>query len=432
MDFLEGNEIEGGFQVKETTIGFYAFMKREVKALYAKAFQLAFEIAKKAERALQNELGDPSLAYLQFNYLDGNEGLLAGEKLLFDIKAMEMAYHDLNQREYEMTKHVSLLQIDPMALLQLRTTGACNFNIPEEAFDLDCPGHYFRRIKSVAVTLPCVAGPYTSVNCTLTLQKSTIRITTDVPNNKYSRQGQDDARFNDYYGTIQSIVTSSAQSDSGLFETNLRDERFLPFEAAGAASSQWQLSLPADVPQFDFDTITDVVIHVRYTAREGGDALKAAAVSNLQTLINKAQTVGSVCLFSVRHEFPSQWAKFQSVTIAAATPTAELKLDLVPELYPFWSRGTVGKNPLKAVEFFAEMDPLDNTPSINVNAKADKSGANDTLVRTPMLGALLTGALANIVPLPAAITNSPAQPPLTLYFDNKSMNDLWIAITWGK
>src|SRR5262249_15055456 len=114
VDFLEGNPIDGGFQVKETTTGFYAWMKREVKALYAKAFQLAFEVAKRAERALQNELGDPSLNYIQYNYLDGTEGLLAGEKLLFDVKTMEMAYHNLNQREYELTKHVSLLQVDPL------------------------------------------------------------------------------------------------------------------------------------------------------------------------------------------------------------------------------------------------------------------------------------------------------------------------------
>lgn len=249
-----------------------------------------------------------------------------------DVKTMEAAYHELNQREYELTKHVSLRQIDPLALVQVRATGTCNFTLPEEAFDLDCPGHYFRRTKSVAVTVPCVAGPYTSVNCTLTLQKSTIRTSTDLPANKYVWQGSDDARFDDYYGTVQSVVTSSAQSDSGLFETNLRDERYLPFEGAGIAGSQWQLTLPSDVRQFDFDTITDVILHVRYTAREGGDALKSAAVTNLQALINKAQTVGSVCLFSVRHEFPSQWAKFQNVTINNTTSTAELQLTLVPEL----------------------------------------------------------------------------------------------------
>ena len=430
VDFLQGNQVGGVLQIKETTIGFYAWMKREVKALYAKAFQLAFEVAKKAERALQNELGDSSLTYVQYNYLDGTEGLLAGEMLLFDLKNMEMAYHDLNQREYELTKHLSLLQIDPLALLQLRTTGSCSFHIPEEALDLDCPGHYFRRIKSLALTLPCVTGPYTSVNCTLTLEASTIRISTDLPNNKYGRQGSDDIRFNDYYGTVQSIVTSSGQSDSGLFETNLRDERYLPFEGAGIAGSQWQLTLPSVVPQFDVDTITDVILQVRYTAREGGDVLKAAAVSNLQTLINQAQTVGSVCLLSIRHEFPSQWAKFQSVTINPNTPTAELQLALVPELYPFWAQSIVGTNPVKAAEFYAEMPSGNKTGSININEKSDKSGKTDALIRNPLLGNLLTGALSNIV-LPATVTDA-THPPLTLFFDNNSMEDLWLAITWGK
>ena len=427
-DFLQGNQV-GGFQVKETTTSFYALMRREVKALYAKAFQLAFEVAKKAERALQNEIGDPSLNYVQYNYLDGTEGLLAGEKLLFDIKAMEMAYHDLNQREYELTKHVSLRQVNPLALVQLRATGSCSFTLPEELFDMDGPGHYFRRIKYIALTLPCVAGPYTSVNCTLTLQKSSIRVSADV-GKAYARSGSDDNRFSDYYGALQSIVTSSAQADSGLFETNLRDERYLPFEESGIAGSQWQLSLPSDVRQFDFDTITDVVLHVRYTAREGGEALQAAATKNLQGLINKAQTVGSVCLFSIRHEFPSQWAKFQSSTIGGTTLTAELQITLLPELYPFWAQQLVGAAPAKAVGFLAEMSPTDKTTTVNIYDKADKTGNNDTLAQNPSLGNLLSGNLAKIA-LPATVTDA-SHPPLTVYFDDNSMEDLWLAITWGK
>jgi hypothetical protein len=429
VDFLSGNQIGGNTPVKETTVSFYTWMKREVKALYANSFQLAYEVAKKAEIALQNELGDPTQTFIQYNYLDGIEGLLAGEKLLFDVKTMEMAYHDLNQREYEMTKHVSLLQLDPLALIQLRATGSCLFTMPEELFDLDGPGHYFRRIKSVALTLPCVAGPYTSVNCTLTLQQSTIR-TAATLSGGYARQGSNDNRFNDYYGTVQSIVTSSAQSDSGLFETNLHDERYLPFEALGVAGSQWQLTLPADIRQFDFDTISDAVIHVRYTAREGGGALAAAATANLQNLIDKAQTVGSVCLFSVRHDFPSQWAKFQSTTISAATPSAELQLTLVPELYPFWSQGIVGNKPVKAIEFFAEMPQLSATTTINMNSQANLGGNNDTLTVNPVLNNLLVGSL-NKIALPSAITDA-THPPLTIYFDNNSMEDLGLAITWGK
>jgi hypothetical protein len=413
VDFLSGNQVGGGLPVKETTVSFFTWMKREVKALYANSFQLAYEVAKKAERCLQNEIGDTSLSYIQFNYLDGIEGLLAGEKLLLDVKTMEMAYHDLNQREYELKKSVSLLQVDPLALVQFRATGTCTFTMPEELFDLDGPGHYFRRIKSVAITLPCVAGPYTSVNCTLTMQKSTIR-TTAALGKAYARQGSDDTRFDDYYGTIQSIVTSSAQSDSGLFETNLHDERYLPFEGAGVAGSQWTLTLPSNIRQFDFDTITDAVVDVRYTAREGGEILKAAAVSYLQSQIQKAQTVGSVCLFSIRHEFPSQWAKFQS--------TSQLQISLTPELYPFWSQGIVGTNPVKAVEFFSET----TAATINITS----AGNTDTLTRNSLLNNLLTGNLTKIA-LPAAITDS-THPPLSLTFDNNAMNDLWIAITWGK
>ena len=429
VDFLSGNQIGGNTPVKETTVGFYTWMKREVKALYARSFQFAYQVAMKAQRALQNELGDPSQNFIQYNYLDGIEGLLAGEKLLLDVKTMEMAYHDLNQREYEMTKHVSLLQVNPLALIQLRATGSCTFTMPEEMFDLDGPGHYFRRIKSVALTLPCVAGPYTSVNCTLTLQQSTIRTTASLTGG-YARTGSDDSRFNDYYGTVQSIVTSSAQADSGLFETNLHDERYLPFEAIGVAGSVWQVGLPANIPQFDFDTITDCVVHVRYTSRQGGDALAAAATANLQSLIDKAQTVGSICLFSIRHDFPSQWAKFVSTAISAATPSAELQIALTPELYPFWSQGIVGKNPVKGVEFFAEMPPGSAAATINLNDQANLTGNGDTLVANPLLNHLFAGSLHKIA-RPAAITDS-THPPLTIYFDNNSMEDLWMAITWGK
>jgi hypothetical protein len=427
VDFLQGKTVNG-FQLKETTTGFYSLMKRQVKALHGTAFQLGFEVARKAERALQHELGDPSLSFIQYNYLDGAEGLLAGEKLLVDIKTMEVAYQDLNQREFELTKQVSLLQVAPFALVELRATGSCTFTLPEELFDIDGPGHYFRRIKSIALTVPCVAGPYTSVNCTLTLQKSSIRTSTDVAEG-YARKGADDVRFNDFYGAVQSIVTSTGQADGGVFDSP-GDQRLRPFERMGLAGSQWQLDLPSDVRQFDFNTITDIVLQVRYTARQGGDVLKASASQNLQTQINKARTVGSVQLFSVRHEFPSDWAKFQSVTIGGATPTAALSLTLLPEHYPFWAQGLVGTGKLKAVEFFAEYAPGSAPPSVNLYDKPDKVTPHvDSLNPSPALGDLLAGQLVKIS-TPSAVTDA-THPPLTAYLDNNGMTQLWVAITWG-
>jgi hypothetical protein len=246
-----------------------------------------------------------------------------------------MAYLELNRREYELTKHISLLQVSPQALLDLRTKGSCTVQLPESLFDMDGPGHYFRRIKSVALSIPCVTGPYASVNCTLTLLRSSIR-TTPAADGDYARDGAEDGRFSDYFGSVQSIVTSSAQNDSGLFEANLRDERYLPFENSGAIS-EWRLELPAEVRQFDYDTISDVIVHMRYTAREGGAVLRKGAVENLNALISKAQAAGSARLFSVRHEFPTEWAKFTSTE--ASNGRFALKLTLRSAHFPFWTQG---------------------------------------------------------------------------------------------
>ncbi len=423
--FLKGEEISiGDKKHKKTSIQpFYAWMKREVKGLYSQCFQFAFDIAKKAERALQHELGNMNLNYVQFNYLAGREGLLAGEKMYLDLKRMEMAYHELNQREYELIKHASLLQVDPEEILRLRVTGNCTVSIPEELFDMDCPGHYFRRIKTVAVSIPCVTGPYTNINCKLTLLKSTIRKNTLLADNEngYARANSEDNRFDDNYGYLQAIVTSTGQNDSGLFETNMNDERYLPFEGSGV-ESQWRLELPAEIRQFNYDTISDVILHIRYTAREGGDLLKKAAVSNLNIKISEARAVGCVRFFSIRHEFPTEWSNFKT----NKNMPFELTLNLRNEHYPFWSNGRV--DVLKQVSFFAK--PVKDTePTIVVyNKQKDEpkgSRKEDNLVKDPSIGDLRVGKLMNIQ-LPDPVGK------FSLYINYNTMDDLWMAVTWGK
>ncbi len=421
----EGTEKTG----KKTNKALYSWIKREVKGLYAQCFQFAFDIAKKAERALQHELGNPELSYLQFGYLAGKEGLLAGEKLYLDIKRMEMAYHDLNQREYELTKHVSLLQLDPFALIQLRATGRCTVRLPEELFDMDGPGHYFRRIKTAAVSIPCVTGPYASVNCTLTLLKSSIRKAQVLRDGAYAREDAEDERFNDYFGSLQSVVTSSAQNDSGLFETNLRDERYLPFENSGVIS-EWQLELPAnpseqDPAQFDYDTINDVILHLRYTAREGGGLMRSGAIKHIKELITVGQAAGSVRLFSMRQEFPTEWAKFQN-QMPASGQRFELALKLRPEHYPFWSKGHL--KTVVGVDVVART--LDNGPvpaTIDIFAAGSTTDMtkNGTLSRDEKtLGKLLRG------PLTAGLPATP-DGALQFFFESKALADLWVAVTWA-
>ncbi|SLK00942.1 Tc toxin subunit A-related protein [Arthrobacter sp. P2b] len=414
---------------KKTNKALYTWMKREVKSLYAQCFQFAFDVSKRAERALQHELGNRELTYLQFGYLAGKEGLLAGEKLYLDVKRMEVAYQELNQREYEMTKHVSLLQVAPFALLSLRRTGRCTVTLPESLFDMDGPGHYFRRIRSVALSIPCLSGPYASVNCTVSLLKSGIRKTPVLRDGAYAREDAEDDRFEDYFGSLQSIVTSAAQGDGGLFETNLRDERYLPFENAGAIS-EWQLELPGnpskgDPIQFDYGTISDVVLHIRYTAREGGSLLRQGAIGNLTTLIGDAKAAGSVRLFSVRDEFPNEWSKFQA-QVPGANERFALVLGLREEHYPFWSTGRL--NNVTKVEVIARSSKGTAPATTDVFDGLDKTDGttkHDTLTKDSSLGNLLIGKFTEIS-LPATPTAD-----LRLFFDNKDLDDLWLAVTWS-
>ena len=311
-------EVEAFMRDKYTNQELYSWMVGQISGVYFQTYQLAYDVAKRAERAYRFELGLKDSSFVQFGYWDSlKKGLLAGEKLYHDLKRMEVDYLDQNRREYEITKHVSLVQLDPLALIQLKQTGECFVSLPETLFDLDYPGHYMRRIKSVSVTIPCITGPYTSVNCTLTLLKSSIRHASTLPSGYARDLENEDLRFSDNIGSIQSIVTSNAQNDSGLFETSLRDERYLPFEGAGTIS-EWRLELPRDFRSFEYDTISDVVQHIRYTAREGGGPLKQQATLELQTGVNefvrRAGEHGIVKSFSLRHEFPSEWHRFLTTT----------------------------------------------------------------------------------------------------------------------
>ena len=244
---------------KFSGLGLYTWLASELQRTYREAYNMAYRMARFAEQAYRFEREDYVSELLAGQYWEAaRAGLLAGNRLTLDLQYLEQRYIETDLPKRELTDHCfSLRQWDPLALIELRQKGECKFKTPELFFDLASPGDYRRRLRSVRVTIPAVAGPYVNVMATLSLDGSQMRY-------EPSRALQDAPR-----PRVDSITSSSARNDAGVFELNFRGEKYVPFEGAGAVS-EWSLSLPTAVKMFAYNTISDVVLHLDYTASFDG------------------------------------------------------------------------------------------------------------------------------------------------------------------
>lgn len=304
------SDLDSFMRSKFTNTELYSWTITQVAATYFQSYQLAYDLAKKTEACYKLELPigkSPVGNFIKFGYWDSlRKGLMSGEKLQFDLRKMEATYMEENKRELELTKHFSLATINPLALLKLKQDGNCIFDLDQTWYDLDFPGHYLRRIKSVSISIPCIAGPYTTIASKLTLTGNSIQ------------KDPADAAVEEVHTAIEAIATSTGQNDSGMFELNFRDERYIPFENVGAVSS-WTLDMMDEksLRQFDYETITDVIIHVRYTARNDDSLTNNKAITTKASLLDKLSNALSnpnpdhrlllPRYFSLKHEFSNEW-----------------------------------------------------------------------------------------------------------------------------
>jgi hypothetical protein len=340
-------EVELFLKDKFTNQELYQWMKEQLFAVYKQSYNLAYDMAKKAEKAYKYEMGMDTASFIQYGYWDNSkQGLVAGEKLQLALRQLEKSYLEENRREPELTKSISLAMLNPLALIELRETGKCYVSLPEELFDLDFQGHYFRRIKSLSLSIPCIAGPFTTVNCSLRLLKNTMRINTVLKDgDQYEHKNDeglwiDDDRFRTGNVPVTSIATSTGQNDAGMFEFNFRDERYLPFEGAGVISD-WmiELSTEKDFRQFDYSTISDVILHLKFTARESGGLFKEKVATYIKDfLMNIAELADQplMRMFSMRHEFPTEWHKFLHPSVAESDQI--LNITIGRERMPFFTQ----------------------------------------------------------------------------------------------
>ncbi len=310
-----------------SNLGRFTWLAQQLQRLHRTAYDGAMSLARLAEQAFRFERDEEAASVLEPSYWDaGQFGLLAGERLFVALQTLERRFLETNDRTHEIDQPVSLGQIDPAALIRLRESGTCDVTIPELAFDLFYPGHYKRRIKGVRLTIPCITGPYVNVSTTLELLGSKLRRTpavnqplVDVPPRRTT-----------------SIATSTAQNDGGVFEMSFRDERYLPFEGAGAISS-WRLSLPSTFRPFDYSTITDVIISISYTAEHDGVLRTRVESTNAAiegSLLHFVHTNPLTRVLSLRQDFSAVFTR-----LIRSPPNTDVRFEITDRHFPLFAQG---------------------------------------------------------------------------------------------
>ncbi|WP_042206837.1 Tc toxin subunit A-related protein [Paenibacillus durus] len=378
LQIEEAHAADEYMRSKYTNQQLYEWQIRQVSSIYFQSYQMAYDMVKRAEKCFQFETGNPASTFVQFGYWDSlKKGLLAGERLTNDLRRMEAAYLESNTRDLELTKHVSLAEFLPLSLLALKEGGACSVILPEWLFDMDYPGHFSRRIKTVSISIPCVTGPYTGVNCTLSLTNHGIRINDNVAAGYGNPLAAGDIRFYKSPVPVTAIATSHGQNDAGMFELNFEDDRYLPFEGAGAVS-EWRIQLPQENNQFDMSTISDVIIHLRYTAKASGNLdLVKAAKDNVAAILPPS----GKRLLVLNHEFGTAWQRFLH-PVAGAEQVLTFALDR--EHLPFYARGKSNIN-LTKIDLFVETK---ETGSFSAKLKVPGAAAasDETMNPDPAFG----------------------------------------------
>lgn len=255
----------------------YQWLTAQLSTFYYALYDSVHSLCLAAEACWQYETADSRQFFQAGAWHHTSRGLLSAESLKLNLVKMNTAYLQHTPRELEISKTVSLRHRLIECLVttdkrppeitapaktwaehkaQLVSSGTISFALTQALLDEDYPGHTLRRIKHVSVSLPALLGPYEDIKATLTQTRNEIQMP--------------DGTTRTDFRAHQQIALSRGLDDDGLFTLNFdNDPRYLPFEYTGAVSC-WRLNFTNALQQKALlESITDIIVHVRYTARPG-------------------------------------------------------------------------------------------------------------------------------------------------------------------
>ncbi|WP_323837588.1 neuraminidase-like domain-containing protein [Photorhabdus africana] len=276
-------------QHKFSNQALYNWLRGRLSAIYFQFYDLTVARCLMAEMAYRWETNDATARFIKPGAWQGTHaGLLAGETLMLNLAQMEDAHLKQDQRVLEVERTVSLANIykekgqfsltEKIAELmknKLVTAGNGNNTLKFgtgnaqtslqasiSLADLQIRHDYpegsgvgnVRRIKQISVTLPALLGPYQDVQAILS----------------YSGEVTGLAE------SCKSLAVSHGMNDSGQFQLDFNDGKFLPFEGIDIDKGTLTLSFPNAIGEGSkegkqktiLESLSDIILHIRYTIRQ--------------------------------------------------------------------------------------------------------------------------------------------------------------------
>lgn len=260
---------------KFTNNELYVWLEKELGKVFKQYVKLLLDVAKMAERVYHFEIDGKITSVCDFiknDYWDNfRKGLLAPERILLDLRRMEKAYLENDVHEMEITRPISLKELQERAelyeydegfetpLTDVKANCSCEFQLTKSFFNKNFEGHSFQRIKDVQIfvklsesSVPCY------LNAELSLTEALVYFGKDLP---LSLMVSD-----------TTMATGLAYCQPDIDGKSYNSKKTGIFEGCGAIS-KWSLSISGIEKDGNDNSaeypIEDVIIYLTYTARKG-------------------------------------------------------------------------------------------------------------------------------------------------------------------
>ncbi len=261
----------------------YDWMVGRLTGLYYQLFDAAQPLCLMAKSALERDIDASKTQSLFVNSGWNNlyQGLLAGEDLMLNLQKLENVWLMEEQRALEVERTVSLAShyqnLTDKSFPLADTIMSCisdnkaekfgteqdyvnihddilfvSLNIKSLQLATDYPETMhlgtIRRIKQISVSLPALLGPYQDVQATL------------------SYGGEATSLANG----CSALAVSRGMNDSGQFQLDFNDGKYLPFEGIDISDSGTLLLRFPNATKKQkvlLQSLSDIILHIRYTIR---------------------------------------------------------------------------------------------------------------------------------------------------------------------